>query len=195
MKCIRLLICFLILSLCILESQAQKRFFVGGGFSYSQRVNKTFSDFKSTEYSIAPNIGMFVSDKFVVGIGIGFVGNDTKNGSLVTIESSSRLFNPFVRFRKPLTESFGLFGELGVSVGNGAVYDLNLDQTNDFSTFSVYATPGIDYALAKNWLLIGKWGRVGYYNSSGEIESLDESSFAIDLEMSSVLFGVIYCFN
>jgi flagellar assembly factor FliW len=190
--------CIILCLLFTINISAQERDFkrfIGGNISI-EALGRTQSDNKNISYSIAPTFGVFVSEKIVAGVGVGYQGRFTSNFNQK--EKTSFVFvNPFVRFRIPVGEKLGFYTELDLSVGvefgkvENPITVINLDPA---IRSGIHAGPGMDYRFADHWFFTVKWGILGF----DTYKIIDNEGFeyraGFNFDTSNLLFGLNYSF-
>lgn len=114
-------------SLQILESG---NFLVGSTLGFSSansRVKQTLSTGEQTnsgpvslQLNFSPNIGYFLADNFVLGIGMDYTLGHFKEANTDRTEGSNLLFGPFFRYFYDLGDNMAFFGELDLGFGNAS---------------------------------------------------------------------------
>ncbi len=130
--------------------------------------------------TINPGIGYQFNDNWAVGIGIGFFSRNTNNEAADT-EDKLTEFNagPFIRYTKPLSNIFNVFGQLdlGFKAKND---DLN-GPDNEKKSSGVYAsvTPAVSVNLKNNFMLNFGFGGLSF--TSDKVKDADnaETKFAL----------------
>ena len=142
-------------------------------------------DETATSFGIAPEAGYFLSDKFSVGLGVAFnltklpvFGRDVKTTAFGV--------NPYVRYFAISKGNFGFYLQGGLSfVSTKADYE----GAAALNTFYIGINPGVSYKLGDKFGLTAAFGNLGYA-SYGE----DVSEFGLNIDMSSLRFGLHYSF-
>ncbi len=125
---------------------------------------------KTTYISVLPNVSYFISDKFAVGLGIGYFSSSTsydntdnfgiENSNKVTLKNSSSSFvvNPFAKYFITTGDKSAFFikGGLDLSFGNGKsqIRVNNAAKENDpskITSIGLGVTPGFLFFPAENW--------------------------------------------
>jgi hypothetical protein len=184
-------IAFLTLSMCVIAASAQVTFSQPtqrGNFVIGTRLG--FSSAKSTvdvesatgsikgdggssyQLNVAPGIGYFIANNFVIGVGMDLIrtnsksGVDLTGGTSTTQESNNNnvLFGPFIRYFIPFGDDKAFF--IGSTVGFG-------NSKNQFTSGST--TQSINTSL----LTIGVGPGFTIYSSNGlALEALVKYNFA-----------------
>lgn len=126
---------------------------VGGAVNISSNSSKyktgsnTSDGPKSSQFTIGPQIGYFISDNISIGAGLAFQSSVSHNaaGNVKTVRNNFH-FSPFGRYHIPLSEKFYAFGEAKLNFGFGSAKQKNDGDTNktaDVSTLGLAVSPGI----------------------------------------------------
>ncbi len=110
-------ILMVVLSGSIINAQILDRgnFMVGSTVGFSTANSKVTSGGRDNEglsaqqINIAPGIGYFILDNFVVGLGADFTLNSVTEPNEDKTEDSDLLFGPFVRYYLPIPDNVALF--------------------------------------------------------------------------------------
>jgi hypothetical protein len=216
----KLVLSMIVVSLVCFKSigqHSQGSLSVGGTFNLSSskttyEYNNSSTDGpKTTNFKIVPSVEYFMSDKFSVGLGIGFTTSRTKEENVTIsgvsydkyLEATPRfVFNPYVRMYFPLGDRVSIFGQGFISLATGKdryeYTDNNRTDTYKYnaSDFSIGVTPGIQFMVSQKIALEATFGFVGYKSSSydtGDKSSTKTGGFGLNLDPSSFLnFGFRY---
>lgn len=98
----------------------------------------------STQFSIAPNIGYFLADNFVLGIGLDYTLSSVKQPNEDRTDDSDLLFGPFVRYYLPVDNDMAIFLVTNFGFGNSSDETLVGTNTKSINTniFAVGVGPG-----------------------------------------------------
>ncbi|TAE45344.1 MAG: hypothetical protein EAY69_10525 [Cytophagales bacterium] len=177
---------------------------VGGNLSFgSTDINTSQS---SSNFSIVPDVGYFISDNIAIGLGIGYsqrIDKSTFSSSTGTTTQNTFIIAPTFRYYMPTSsETFKFFlqAQVGINTGNIKSETSSFTTTTTFSTtnktsgwnFSI--SPNFAYFPTKKWSI--EFGIRGisyssaptfnYYNNS----VTNTSGFSFDLSSFSPLLGV-----
>ncbi|MBK9014484.1 MAG: outer membrane beta-barrel protein [Saprospiraceae bacterium] len=122
------------------------------GFSRAQNENSVSSsgqDVKgegpsSTQFNIAPDIGYFLADNFVLGIGLDYTLSSVKQPNEDRTTDSDLLFGPFGRYYFPLDNDMAVFFVTTFGFGNSSDETLIGTNTKSVNTniLAIGAGPG-----------------------------------------------------
>ncbi|MDR3236088.1 MAG: porin family protein [Prevotellaceae bacterium] len=165
---------------------------IGTGFtSISQ------GDASVTAYGIAPEIGYFLSDNFVIGGSIGFTGYSRKDAQGNSIDETHSTFaiSPYVRYFLTKTDKFGFYLQGGFEYATTT--DGTYNGTDDYkiNEWGIAILPGISYTLSDHFNLTASFGTLGYGSSKGNSPNEEAiNTFGLSLDGSTLRFGVFYTF-
>ena len=166
------------------------------------------SKYKNTNISIVPEIGLFLTDHFLIGLNVGYLYSKSKReNNLVENESSGYTTGITGRYyfspKKRISFYTEISGSYSKTEGSSKYYsedtvDASYDNTNEH--FSVKLSPGVNIFINKNLAITSRIGNVGYSNSKNESrDTLNDRSYAnsskgisASLDFSSFYFGILY---
>jgi hypothetical protein len=131
------------------SANAQKKGLQGTTFATSQfgyTQTKTGTT-KSTNFTLLPIIGTFVSPSVAIGAGIGTVNIKSENGSTTTANTGLFVFQPLVRKYWNVAGSMYFFGQLAAPIISGKEKQSELK----VSQFGLAASGGLDMILGKHF--------------------------------------------
>jgi hypothetical protein len=196
---------FLVMASNLLVANAQKNENVGfekgnillsGALSFSSRDN---AGENSSEFKVTPNAGFFLTDKILFGINVG-IGSLTQTadkldssgnriGSLTTKDQLTSEFGVFLRYYFTPNKTFSFFSQFGA----------NYKTTNDKiakvrnNEISMEISPGMNYFLSEKVSIQANLGKLSFSNSKSDLPgSKADNSFGIDLNLTSISFGLNY---
>lgn len=170
------------------------RWFLMGQAGYGQTDNHVEGvKVKTTDYSIVPAVGYFVSPTIAVGAAVGYLGSEVKaEGNKVT--ESNFIVQPLARKYWGAGGNLYFFGQLSVPFGFGETKVG--DDKFKVSSFGVELRPGIDYFLSNNWSIEASLGVLSYNNVKPK-GGKATNSFNIGLDsglLGGLNLGVKYIF-
>lgn len=106
-------------------------------------------DVKTTSNTILPIVGYFVAPTTTIGVGVGYLGAKTENGSTTTSETSAIVFKPLARKYWNVSGKFFFYGQAALPMVFGK------DDIADVSTssFGLELSPGFDY-IVNDWMTV-----------------------------------------
>lgn len=113
---------------CWGASQAQfterGRFMLGSAVGFATNSSKisrsdqnVISEPQNTQWNVAPSIGYFLFDQFVLGIGMDYTSSSEKNEGEETTRDNDLLFGPFARYYVPFGDK-AFFLQANFGFGN-----------------------------------------------------------------------------
>lgn len=152
----------------------------------------------STSFEIAPGAGYILSDKFGVGLNLGFNSATSKLDSTDFSDkttTSSFFINPYFRYYMMLEDNFGFTGTFNIRFGSGKTKSetkiANTTTTVEGpkpSNLSIGITPGIIFFPTSKIGLEANIGFLGYSSNTSKQETGSGSS-AVTTTSTSSSFG------
>lgn len=185
---------FLTLAVAFASLAANAQLYVGGEVGAWRN-----SDANHTSFDLKPEIGYQLSDKWDLGIGIGFShnyvgeGEDHEGNTLLKNKVNSFEVNPYARW------SFVKFGPVRMFLDMTAGVSTYKVKVNDKSGdaqvgWRVGVQPGVAVGLCKNLDFIAHVGFLGYRDADDDYCSYGENGFGFDLSSNNLNFGFVYKF-
>ncbi|MFN3908438.1 MAG: hypothetical protein ACK4JX_05335 [Flavobacterium sp.] len=103
-------------------------------------------DLKTSSNFILPIAGYFIAPTTTVGLGIGTINSETKNGSTVVAESTAFVVKPLIRKYWNVSGNLYFYGQASIPFVSGKDKVSN----DKFNSFGLELTPGLD-------LIVNKW--------------------------------------
>jgi hypothetical protein len=164
-------------------------FFTGGTLGFSREVNKsesgssTVKNSINTSYNFLPTAGIFLGERFALGVRVGYTGSVYKIPEPVINQYESTISNlfsmgPFFRYYV-LSGKGGIFAEASFTAGFGNItlhyYEADdLDRKGNITKISVCVSPGIYYYITPKIAIEAGIGCLGYENSTLRYNDLFE---------------------
>jgi|GEM_PF-254769 len=158
-------------------------------------------DVKSSAFGLAPGIGYMMSDNLMIlgsiGISSGTVSapgiDDIKINGLGLNAGAKYFFTPADKFSVSLGGQIG-YGSISSNLGEDAAGDaVVLAKAVKTSTMSLNAPLGLHYFMNNNFAISATWGGLGYSSTKEDTDGAKAiNTFGLNLNMSSVNFGLIY---
>jgi hypothetical protein len=184
--------------------------FVGGSFSISASNNKqksgstTTENWKSTNFSIGPRAGFFLSDNLAVGAGVGFSRSSTTYPNYLmnndrVVRSSNFSLSPFARYYFGI-DNVGFFAEANSSLGYGRSKVTLGNTTTEgpkTSSFSMGIAPGFYFYVNENLSLDTRFGFLGFSRSQSKNNDDNKNitnGFSMDFSPNALYFGLLFHF-
>jgi opacity protein-like surface antigen len=113
-------------------------------FGYQQ--TKT-ADAKSTNLSVIPLVGYFISPSVTVGAGVGMINIKSETGSVTNADTGLIVVEPIVRKYWNVAGNFYFFGQLAAPIISGKEKESELKITQ----YGVAMSGGFDFFVTKNF--------------------------------------------
>lgn len=182
------------------NAQIQKGSIITGGhLNFNSNDNDLVSnDYESKSFTISPEMGFFVSESTLLGLGLTYKHHDSKSeafiysGGSFTHKSKSNIFyvNPYLTKYYKLKEKFYFTTRANVMAGFG--------KENDNKVFEIRlnATPGLSYFVSEKWALTCNVGHIYYSHKKVDIDDIDEKEkhkdYGINLNFNTFTIGFQY---
>jgi hypothetical protein len=132
----------LFLVICVLGYAQKGTVLLNGSIFYNSE--NYYPDF--TSLGIKPGIGYQVSDKWMLGLNLGY------ERRALRADANKYSIGPFVRYTKQITELISVYGQFQVGFG----------QSNSSRYFSIDAFPAVELNLGKGFGLNFNLGGINY---------------------------------
>lgn len=175
---------FLTLLVAIATVSAGAQTYVGGGVGFWRNA-----DDNHTNFNLKPEVGYNLSDKWAVGIGIGYdynYKNDVKDHKFSV--------DPYARWSFVKFGPVGLFLDMGFGIGTHKTKVGDADASDADVTWQIGVAPGVKVSLCKNLDFIAHCGFFGYRDNDSEIMSYGEKGFGLKFSGNDLNFGLRYNF-
>jgi hypothetical protein len=174
----------MIAAMMVAAVSANAQVYVGGGVGVA---TSSYDGNSTTVWSIIPEIGYNINDKWAVGTVIGYGETKTKvNGVKETVKTFQ--VAPYARYTFVKWENVNLFvdGTVGYQYENYAGVKTN--------TFAIGFKPGVAVNLNEKLSFVAHVGFLGYENEKVKGDDKSTNSFGFDLNGNALSFGVYYNF-
>lgn len=190
---------------CTLQSSAQitkSSYVVGGSSSFSFNTDNNFvGELNTISFSIKPDIGKFVSEKWLIGGGVGYSISKTRQSNFyITSEGLVQSFSgnfAATRFYS-IADKFYFTCEFSL----GATYSIRssklytdtgpMESSSSIISPNIGVSPGLTYFVNEKWMIYARVGALSY-NYAHRIESKTGShSLGYSLQANSFGIGVRY---
>lgn len=163
---------------------------VGGevGFNSDKTTvknNGVSSSYSTNNFTIAPEIGYNLNEKWAVAMKIGFTHSEDNGAIMAMIQeaapglpingklmSNTFSINPYARYTFVKAGNFSAFVDGGISFATIHVNNLS-DQMNNISSFGVAVKPGIAYALSEKVGLVAHLGDLSFNTMWTKAKNVD----------------------
>ncbi len=195
--------------LLFMAGAANAQIFVGGSFNFSSTMPKTTvgstttDGVRYTNFTLAPSVGYFMSDKIAVGASVTYNLDRTREDDGTETIESRNVFGiaPFARYYAFQIGNVSVFAQGTLSLGFGSENE-KVDGTKtdgpSIFTFGLNVAPAISYDLGDKLTLEARLGGLyfNHYKESDEVAGTDVSvatnSWGLNASLSSISFGLIY---
>jgi hypothetical protein len=144
-----LLIAGIVLLCFNVNAQEKSKGLQGAWFATSQigyQQTKSGND-KSTNLSVLPIVGTFISPSVAVGAGIGYISIKSENGTTTAANTGLVVVEPLVRKYWNVAGNFYFFGQLATPIISGKEKEAD----TKISQYGVAMSGGIDFFVCKNF--------------------------------------------
>ena len=185
---------------------------VGGeiGFNADKTTvknNGVSNDVTTNNFTIAPEIGYNLNEKWAVAMKIGFVHSEDNgviksmienagfpvNGKAMTNAFS---INPYARYTFFKAGNFSAFVDGGISYSTVHINNMS-DVMNNINSFGVAINPGISYAVSEKVGLVAHLGDLSFNTSWTKAKNVDikvtDNKFNVSF-WNAISFGAYYNF-
>ena len=177
------------------EGFSKGSIYVSGGFGFNSTNDKD-TELKSSSYKFSPSAAYFVTSNLAVGAKLNFGGgskdvqvNDT---TTATTKNSTTGFGVFGRYYFTPASKFSVYANLGVDYNSTKP---NTDDDFKENELGIAITPGINYFLSNHFSMEASYGRLGYTSTKSNVSGAKgTTSFGLDLDLSTISFGLNYKF-
>ncbi|OXA99836.1 hypothetical protein B0A75_09955 [Flavobacterium oncorhynchi] len=155
--------------------------FISGALSVGSTKE---GDAKTSNFTIVPSVGYFVSENIAIGGKLGFGSNkmgDDKTNAFTAGAFGRYYFTP--------ASQFSVFGQAGLDFTNS--------KSGDFKTNQIGTNVGLglSYFLSNHFAIEATWAGLEYsVNNNGGHGADKSNSFGFGTDLRDVSFGVIYKF-
>ena len=168
---------------------ANAQIWVGGqlGYTFSKLNNDLTGDVKVNEFTILPEIGYSLNDKWDIALQIGDQYQSVKVGDGKAESANAFVVAPYARYTFYKTGKVGFFLDGGFSIKTG---DITVDDVTleDETMFGVGIRPGVKFAASDKVTFVASFGGLGYEKVS------DYSKFGFNVNGNALQFGCYYSF-
>lgn len=183
--------------------------YIGGNLGFSTSKDKTdpADEQTVTGFTIQPEIGYQLDDKFGVGIVLGYQYNKTKHEGTISnipyssdVKASAFLIKPYLRYQCFTAGKFNVFVDGGLNFKT-----ISRDNMKNELDFGLFVSPGIAYNVNEKWSIVAHLNdmfTLGYHKSAvADIAGAPDAptSFQADLasggfNVGALTFGIYYNF-
>lgn len=183
---------FMMAVMAVAALSANAQVWIGGGIGFTSSHTNGVGTEK--EFTIKPEVGYSLSDKFDVALALNYTyASEKAHKKLGGGKFSANEFgiSPYARYKFVKAGNFFAFVDGGIEYSTTHYKGYS---TND-NMFGVYVTPGIAYAVSNKVTLVSKLGKGLYYNhewtKAGKYEGVVEYGSAHANNAGFTLFNGI----
>ena len=183
--------------------------YIGGNLGFSTSKDKTnpADEQTVTGFTIQPEFGYQLDDKFGVGIVLGYQSNKTKHEGTINnvaystdVKGSSFSIKPYLRYQCFTAGKFNVFVDGGLNFKTTSA-----DNMKSAMDFGLFVSPGIAYSVNEKWSIVAHLNdmfNLGYHKDAvADVDgapdaptSFNASLAAGGFNVGSLTFGVYYNF-
>lgn len=154
---------------------------------------------QSFSLTVSPQLGVAISDDFILGLGLGFnyAESELTDGDFNN-EFNARRYSiaPYAKKYFSITKSFAfnIQGEINYSFRDSNIDPSGLNSRDWFIGFR----PGLNFRLNDKFALQAQLGTLGYSRSINALDTNNESStnnFGFNLSTEQLNFGLLFFFK
>ncbi|MBO7593151.1 MAG: outer membrane beta-barrel protein [Bacteroidaceae bacterium] len=175
----------------VVSLAANAQFWAGGevGYSHSRTTVNKVETGKANNFSLLPEIGYKLNDKFDVAMKIGFAHGENDNtlaGMEVPVAydyANAFVLNPYLRYTFAKAGDFSFFADGGFAYVHGHICG------DEYSTnaWQIAIKPGISYALSEKVGLVAHVGGIAY--SFAKYNNSKTNGFDMGVSGNNITFG------
>lgn len=137
-----------------------------------------------TTFTIAPEAGYQLSDKWAIGLQFGYA-----HASMDELDANAFTVNPYVRFNAVSFGPVTLFLDGGFGFGTYKVED-----SDSQNSWQIGIQPGVKVALHKNIDFVAHAGFLGFRDNEDKVSAFGEDGFGFHLNSQDLSFGLLFNF-
>ena len=159
--------------------------YVGGGLGVA---TSSYDGNSTTIWSILPEVGYNINDKWAVGMTVGYGESRVKVKNGATEKVKTFQVSPYARY------TFVKFDKVNLFVDGGVGYKHENNAGTKTNTFAVGFKPGVAVNLNEKLSFVAHVGFLGYENEKVKGDDKSTNTFGFDLNGNALSFGVYYNF-
>lgn len=186
----------LIVTLFSFATYAQEgSWYVGGqvGFNSGTTEETNEADIKTTDWSLAPEVGTFLSNNLQLGFALNLYGSTEEQESDKVTTSS---FAPVVYLRNfyKVSDLFSVFAGIVGSYSTGTQEYTYTGGTNKYelSGYTINLSLGAAFAVSSKFTAVAQYGLLGYSSQTVKMgdDERTESNFGVNISSLGPVFNV-----
>ncbi|MBO6190750.1 MAG: hypothetical protein IKR63_06970 [Alloprevotella sp.] len=162
----------------LLTLSASAQVYIGGAAGFWRNPSDN-----TTQFKVAPEVGYCLSNKWAVGMALGYQYNYDDGAS-----SNSVAINPYARF------TFAKFGPVSLFADGG--FELGVEKPKNFDSAVIWGVgvkPGVAVGLTEKLSFVSHLGFLGYRGSNDNAVTTFDG-FGVRFDATDVNFGLYYNF-
>ena len=183
--------------------------YIGGNLGFSTSKDKTnpADEQTVTGFTIQPEFGYQLDDKFGVGIVLGYQSNKTKHEGTINnvaystdVKASAFSIKPYLRYQCFTAGKFNVFVDGGLNFTT-----ISRDNMKNEMDFGLFVSPGIAYSVNEKWSIVAHLNdmfTLGYHKDAvADIDGAPDAPTSFNAALASggftlgsLSFGVYYNF-
>ena len=169
--------------------------YVGGSLGFNSK-HSGVADKNYTTFTIAPEVGYTLSDKFAVGVALGFTSGDMltyqdKFGATYTGKATAFEIKPYARYTFAKLDNFSFFVDGAVWYGNANLKNVDVK----YNEYGIALEPGIAYNVNDKISLVAHIGSLGFSSMKADYSGAKaDTEFGLGVSGSALSFGLYYNF-
>lgn len=167
------------------KAQTDGKTWIGGSIGFT--TSKIKSGQSITGYSFLPEVGYAFSDKWGVGVSLGYSHDESTTNDVKT-KSNTFILNPFARYTFLRWDIASIFVDGGVAYN----YRKLKPADNEIHVLELGLRPGLTFNVSDRILLTGKFGFFGYQYS--KYLGYKQNTFAFNCNLENIQLGVSILF-
>jgi len=174
---------FILALVSLSYANAQKgTYLVSGNLSFFSTNNNQegFSD--QINFGISPKVGYQFSDNWTVGVETGLFSQKWTNETFFENKNTGTAVGGFVRYSKPLTETFSLFADfgLGYTHRNESLSDVDVNTTTRYDGFYGQFQPLLFLKVKNNFGINFGLGGISFNSINNRASNNTENTFSFN---------------
>lgn len=185
----------LTLMIAVFALTANAQFYVGGETGLWRNPDKN-----TTNFTLRPEFGYELNEKWDLGIGIGYTHNyDGQSDGFLYIKTNSFNINPYARWTFANLGPVNFFLEMGFGIETYKVKagtkDSDIVANDDANTaWNIGVRPGLSIDVAKHLQFITHVGFLGYRDSNDHFNGHANDGFGFRASSEDLTIGFVYKF-
>ena len=169
--------------------------YVGGSLGFNSKHSGAL-DKSFTTFTIAPEVGYNLNEKWAVGVALGFTTGDLmtftdKFGGTYNGKATAFEIKPYARYTFAKLDNFNFFIDGAVWYSNANLKDNDVK----VNTFGIALQPGVAYNVNDKISLVAHIGSLGFESQKPNYDGAKaDTEFGLGVSGSALSFGLYYNF-